>query len=811
MNYSDTSKNITYFPSQKIANSKKNEKFYKKCIEAGIELCKRDLQDSIRLSPSERQVNINLRSDILDPRDIGAVFNPLNLPSLAEVYKDIKNYPIEASYFNLLVGEGSQRVFNWVAVCTNQEVNDRKINRQIDELTNFAAQNIQKPQEEFNKEDVEKELDSKIDKLKYSVREIEEVKATHVLNHVSKLNNLDNIFISTQHEQLVVGEEIVSYDARGGELYIDQAHSQDIFTSRQGDSNLIQDSDVIVHRTYMPTFTVMDRFKEDLSKSDLRKLDNHYSDNKETPDKVLMGFVDTENMTEFDEGIVDLDSDESNYADRTSIGETVRSNGDWRVCRVCWKSYREVKMLSTESDDGEVTKEIVDDNYEPNVELGETVEDIYIIEWLGGYQIGDDIFVKMEPFFGNSYNNETFELVSSPFVGYTYSLFGQKATCPMSQIKNLKYLYNIIRKEMESAIGRNVGNVVEMDLASIPSKAGWDLDAVLTFAKLANVKVMDSTEKIDDEDPNSRFAGDFNTTGKVVDWGQVNHIQFYSNILDQISNQIGEIMGLSPQRLGQISNRETKGGIERSVVQSSNTTEVWFKAHDFFKKMVYNNALQVSKSVYDGKELFIATNFDNASPSFINISGSEYASYNYSLFVSDSKRDTMMKEQFESIAPVLFQTDKLDTSSWITMMETDSVAVMKKTLLEQEKKKQKANQEAQQQQMKLEQEKIKVMKEQDVANKEHEITKLSIENDKDILIQEMSDQSKLELEQLKLSGNSNGVAEQNKINIDNGKLDLAREAESAKQRLAQDDLSMKKEKLDLDRLKVNKMSNNKNK
>jgi hypothetical protein len=40
------------------------------------------------------------------------------------------------------------------------------------------------------------------------------------------------------------------------------------------------------------------------------------------------------------------------------------------------------------------------------------------------------------------------------------------------------------------------------------------------------------------------------------------------------------IAGVSAQRQGQVENRETVGGVERAVNQSSHITEYWFMSHD---------------------------------------------------------------------------------------------------------------------------------------------------------------------------------------------------------------------------------------
>jgi len=44
-------------------------------------------------------------------------------------------------------------------------------------------------------------------------------------------------------------------------------------------------------------------------------------------------------------------------------------------------------------------------------------------------------------------------------------------------------------------------------------------------------------------------------------------------LLEYIKTEMGEVCGISQQREGQISNRETVGGVERATLQSSHITE----------------------------------------------------------------------------------------------------------------------------------------------------------------------------------------------------------------------------------------------
>lgn len=64
-----------------------------------------------------------------------------------------------------------------------------------------------------------------------------------------------------------------------------------------------------------------------------------------------------------------------------------------------------------------------------------------------------------------------------------------------------------------------------------------------------------------------------NQSSGVIDADQGNAIQHDINLLQYIKSEMGEVMGITPQREGQITNRETVGGVERSVLQSSHITE----------------------------------------------------------------------------------------------------------------------------------------------------------------------------------------------------------------------------------------------
>ena len=65
---------------------------------------------------------------------------------------------------------------------------------------------------------------------------------------------------------------------------------------------------------------------------------------------------------------------------------------------------------------------------------------------------------------------------------------------------------------------------------------------------------------------------------------------------------MSEVVGITRQREGQISNRETVGGVERATLQSSHITEWLFARHDDVKKRALECFLETAKIALKGKK-----------------------------------------------------------------------------------------------------------------------------------------------------------------------------------------------------------------
>ena len=114
-------------------------------------------------------------------------------------------------------------------------------------------------------------------------------------------------------------------------------------------------------------------------------------------------------------------------------------------------------------------------------------------------------------------------------------------------------------------LARNWGKLLQLDLAKVPK--GWDIDKWMYYAKVSGLVVSDSFSEGNIGAATGKLAGALNnaSTGMIdAEFGQ--SIQSQISLLEYVKNEMAEVAGISKQREGQISNRETVGGVERATL-----------------------------------------------------------------------------------------------------------------------------------------------------------------------------------------------------------------------------------------------------
>jgi environmental stress-induced protein Ves len=137
--------------------------------------------------------------------------------------------------------------------------------------------------------------------------------------------------------------------------------------------------------------------------------------------------------------------------------------------------------------------------------------------------------------------------------------------------------------------------------------------------------------------------------------------------------QMDEITGVSRQRLGQVENRETVGGVERAVSQSNHITEELFTMHDYCKKRCFQMLIETAKIALKGQSIKFAYIADDQTRQLAEIEGDEFAEEEYGLMVSNDDEINHMQQKLDGMVQMGLQNQMLSFSTAIKIYNSPSI------------------------------------------------------------------------------------------------------------------------------------------
>jgi len=335
----------------------------------------------------------------------------------------------------------------------------------------------------------------------------------------------------------------------------------------------------------------------------------------------------------------------SNYTDET---------GNIRVLKVFWKSIKQIKQVKYYDEFGAEQYKVMSEEYIPNKDLGEEVKTMWVNEWWEGVKIGKDIYLNIRPR-KIQYNKVSNPSQCSPgIIGQIYNTNQSKAVSLIDRMKNYQYMYDVVWDRLNKAIATNYGKIMELDVAKVPEN--WEVEKWLHFAFVNKIAVIDSFKEGQQGAATGKLAGSMNTQGgRVMDMETGSYIQQHVQVLEFIKMEMGEIAGVSEQRQGQISNRETLGGVERAVNQSSHITEYWYMLHEQCKIRVLECFLETAKIALKGNNKKVQYLLDDQTIQVLNMETDEFSENDYGLVITTSSRTMEMEQMIKQNAQAFLQ------------------------------------------------------------------------------------------------------------------------------------------------------------
>ena len=782
------------FPPQALPFNKKTKKWRKTIVDwadsktfFNYSLC--------RKSTIHKKINYDLLNGKLHMEDLDYILNPEKIQ--ANFVPDrIQHYPIINSKLDVLRGEELQRVFDYRVVVTNpnavSEIENNKKQEILQKLQEWVSNTSQ------SEEEAQKRLEELNDYALYDWQDMKEVRANSLLNHYMKELNIPLTFNKGFVDGLTVGEEIYKCDIVGGEPTLEKLNTLKIRVFRSGYSNKIEDADMIILEDYWSPGKIIDTYYDVLSKKDIDYIEN-------LPSNFGQGATDSmdnvdERFSFINTSMLDETFTENLFTNPLQAYDGLNNSllpydmiGNIRVIQVYWKSKRKIKKVkSYNPQTGEEEFNFYPETYVIDKDKGEEEETFYINEAWEGTKIGDDIYVNMRP------RPIQYNRLSNPsrchfgIVGSIYNLNDDRPFSLVDKMKPFNYLYDVIHDRLNKLIARNWGTLLRLDLAKKPNS--WDIDKWMYYAKTMGLAVENSFNEGRKGASLGKMAGALNnaSTG-VISTGDGNAIQQYIQLLEYIKNEMSDCIGISKQREGNISNRETVGGVERATLQSSYITEWLYAIHDDVKKRALECFLETAKIALRGRKKKFQYILSDNSMQVMDIDGDEFAECDYGLVLDFGKGSQALNQKLDTLAQAALQNQLISFSTAMKLYNSCSLAEKERMVQKSEQEMQQRQQEAQQQQMQLQQQQLEQQAQLEQAKMQQEDALNQRDNETKILVAQIN--GKAEAERYAMLNDDSSTEEEN-----------VQAQKELNEKIRQFDASLKldKEKLALEKTKINK-------
>ena len=496
--------------------------------------------------------------------------------------------------------------------------------------------------------------------------------------------------------------------------------------------------------------------------------------------------------------IIESEMKENNDGLKDFLGLTnnVSSFGyKYVVVRSYWISKRKIGKLIYIDEMGNEQSMLVDENYKSGAIPTQTsLEWGWINEWYQGTKIGPDI-----------YHIKPFKLLNyCPIIGTTYEVKNTEAKSLVDLMKPFQVLYNVCMNQLYKLLEKEVGKVQLMSIRHIPIPKDGDAQDAL------DIWEMEARNRgvvfIDDSPENLKAPSSFNQF-TALDLTRTQEIQARYTLAQQLKTECWELVGMSRQRMGDISASESATGTNAAMQQSYSQTEPLFIAHEYVMGQLYQAIIDAALYVESSKPQSTLSYITNEGESaFVQVNGSDLKFRDLKVFLTNRPEDQQMFQELRQLSQALIQNGGT-LYDVVELYTTKSMREMKKTFKDLRDRQIAQQDQAQQ----LEQQKIQQQQEQAQAQMQQAIQMKEADQVHDDYQKELDRQSKEKIAIIQATGFGNVESEDTNANAVPDVLEVSRLAQdqnkaskdyeskmadiASKNKQASDKMSIEKEKI----------------
>lgn len=744
-----------------------------------------------------RKVNYDLFNNILNLDDFEHVCKPYGA-EVGELPADMVNRDISSPKIKAILGMEMQAPLNYTVVAINPEATTRKEQEETKRMREFVVNTIMLPirqqiEQQYaesqkgkelsdtEKQDIQKQVAQDIETQtpeevrKYMLRDHQdpvEIMSGHLLEYLMRKNKLAYKFNLALKHGLLSAVEVMYVGNMNGEPVVWNVNSLRLDCEMSPDSALVHEGEWVTCEYRMTASDIVKLFSKELTDTEINQLYEDHQHYKESRIRESMfTFTDNEDFS----------------------GDTIR------VLHCVWKSLRKIGFLTYLDQEGQEQQMIVDEAYKFNMGAGDV--DLvweWIVEVYEGWKIGSDIYKRMRPLPGQFKDLDNIYEAKLPYYGVIYDNLNSQETSLMDRLKVYQYYYNIVMFRLELMLASDKGKKVLMNINAIPDSSGIDMAKWKYFFETTPFMWIDPNEEGVD-------YKDINTLAKEIDLSLISDIAKYIDLAEYLRVQAGKSVGIPEEIEGQIGGNQAVANVRQTLVQTSHILKPYFELHNLVKEEVLNAMIESAKIAYRGSgKKKLSYILDDMGVAYFDLDSEMLDNSTLGIFVENSAKAYDTRQLIQNLAQAALHSNKVEFSDVISVIEQDSVAEAKESLLTAEGKRKTFEQHVKEQEQKF-------LAEQ--AEKQRQEAKEQHAREKELIILKETERRKTEVAKTALMGASFNPDQDKDNDGVNDFVEIAQQAfernvELSKQQLSREQFEhqkkVDKEKLANDKLKAKK-------
>jgi len=516
-----------------------------------------------------------------------------------------------------------------------------------------------------------------------------------------------------------------------------------------------------------------------------------------------------------------------------------------RVSHIYWKSQRKVGHLTKIDETGQVIQDVVDEAYvitqkplydtslfknknKENLLAGEHIDWIWINEVWGGVKIGPN----NPAYFGMNNNasginpiylginnpkagrvpfqfkgDATLYGCKLPVEGAVFSDRNTKSTSLVDLMKPFQIGYNIVNNQIADILVDELGTVIMLDQNALPKHSlgeDWGKNNLAkAYVAMKNFQML----PLDTSITNTENALNFQHY-QVLNLEQTQRLMSRTQLANYFKQQAFEVIGITPQRLGEQVEQATATGVRMAVSNSYAQTETYFINHcDYLMPRVHQMRTDLAQ-FYHSTKPSVRLQYVTTTDEKVNfeINGTDLLLRDFNIFCTTRTNHRATLEQLKQLA-LTNNTAGASIYDLGNIMKAESISEVTHILKSAEAKQQQQRQQEMQQQQAMQEQALQAQTEETKMKMQFEADENEKDRQNNLVIAEIKSAgygSTVDINQNQVSDYQDAMRDIRKSNEFQQQMDLKKESAATQNSINMDKMDIERERLASQREIANK-------